>query len=73
MPVPAATIQTRIREHNTAFSKRRRRLGLSVKNTARWLRTPYTTVKNWNQGLAEPPRTAMRLLALYRLDRWGNY
>lgn len=69
----SAQIITRTREHNSPFAKRRRRLGLSVTQAARWLRTPYGTVKDWNQGRYQPPRAALRLLAAYRLLNWGKF
>lgn len=63
----------RERHHVTPFAVRRRRLGLTVGQSARWLRMPYSTVKNWNQGRYECPRVALRLLAAYRLLNWGKY
>lgn len=61
------------RPDNTTFSKRRARLGLSVKAAAAWLKEPYPTVKGWNQGRFRAPRCALRLLAVYRLRNWGKY
>jgi len=55
-----------------AFAKRRRRLGLTNKQAAKWLGVPYKTALNWNQG-RPAPRHAMRMLAAYRLIKWGKY
>lgn len=57
----------------TIFAKRRRRLGLTVKQAARYLRISYDTARKWNTGATEAPRPALRLLAVYRLHRWRKY
>jgi hypothetical protein len=68
-----APTMKRNRHHNTPFARRCRRLGLDLGAAARWLREPYGNVKNWNQGRSRCPRSVLRLLAAYRLIRWGRF
>lgn len=46
-----------------------RRLGLTLAQVARITREPLPTIKNWSSGRHRPPRSVLRLLALYRLSR----
>jgi len=63
----------RVREHDTVFARRLRRLGLSLGDAERVTREPYGNLKNWKQGRARCPRAVLRLLAYYRLKTWGSH
>ena len=63
----------RQREHHTRFAKRLRRLGLSLIDAQAWTQIPYGSLKNYKQGRVTAPRSALRMLALYRLIHWGKF
>lgn len=58
--------------NTTAFGRRVRRLGLSLRQVQAWTGEPYGTVKRWSQGRSAAPPSVMRLLAVYRLLHWGQ-
>jgi hypothetical protein len=56
--------------HPTPFARRARHLGLTVAQAARIVGVPTRTAESWSAGRYAPPRSALRLLALWgRLNR----
>lgn len=63
----------RNRHLQTPLAKRLRRLGLSLRQAQRWTRAPMGNLKRWHRGESRTPRPILRLLAVYRLARWGQF
>jgi hypothetical protein len=66
-------MKKRTTTHNTAFSKRLKRLRWNLKQAQKWTGTSYENIKNYNNGRVLAPRPVMRLLAAYRLLHWGKH
>lgn len=66
-------VKRRNRQQKTSLAFRSRRLGLTLKDVQRLTKEPYGNIANWNQGRRRTPRVVLRMLAMYRLSRWGQF